>query len=409
MLRDPDGPLALRALRHVPALGLLALSVLVSESSEAGFWLSRVLGIGACLGFFGGAILDVRRRTASDVSLECGAGYLKISQAGLWNQRVVARDILGASTARTRDKVAVTLCLRDRVAPMTLELASVEDVEAIRKALGIGHGGYGILGWQRSSRALHVAVIPSFITLALALTFVSSSAFYFFASVLALLAMPLRRREIDLFMSADGIHIRVQKRWTAFRYHDLDRIEDAGAAIRFHVVNGPPFDWPIPHESFGGLAPEERRVLVEQLSAAIARARGFGAPKDDPSLRVNLARGPAEAPQAWTTRLNVMAQRLSAGNVYRGDATNIDDLWAVLEDPDSTEDLRAAAAHVLALANVPHARVRIASALATLRDDAARQRLRVVTDEAFQASSAYVAATEDEDAPPPDAAAQRMR
>ena len=93
-------------------------------------------------------LVSWRQRRPRTAELVCGPGYIDITKAGSRNQRIGAGDITGGTTARTSEGIVLTLQHRRREQPITLELESEAEVEKVRHALGIGHGGFGVVAWQ---------------------------------------------------------------------------------------------------------------------------------------------------------------------------------------------------------------------------------------------------------------------
>jgi hypothetical protein len=147
----------------------------------------------------------------------------------------------------------------------------------------------------------------------------------------------------------------------------------------------------------GGPSERDVTMLVSQITAASQRARGMGPHKDDVTGRIDVLRRSGESARDWLVRLDMAGQMLSSGPGYRGNTLDVDDLWAILEDPEAEADLRAAAARVLRHLREPTARVRIDAAVAAVRDEATNKRLRIaISDDVDGASQelAYLDATE---------------
>ncbi len=282
----------------------------------------------------------------------------------------------------------MSLWLRGRTSPVTLEVSRTEDIDALRKALGIGHSGVGVLGWQQRSRPRGTTafLVLLYLWVALITLMFSAAVGFYFSTLFAFLAFECSRPGIDLTMNAHGVQVRNGKSWQTMYYRELARVENIGVSICFwFLAENRVSHWLIPPVILGGMSPNERRILVAQLNAAIGRAHGFGEQKSEANARILLQRRPEEDGNAWLSRLHGIARSITQGDAYRRSPLSVDEVWDVLEDPDSDAELKEGAARVLAQANAPNARVRIESALSTLRDDAAQRRIRVVADEALRA------------------------
>jgi hypothetical protein len=140
-----------------------------------------------------------------------------------------------------------------------------------------------------------------------------------------------------------------------------------------------------PRGARGGFSAQDTALFAWQILAAAQRAHGLGPKKEDLGSRVDALRRGGENVRAWLARVDVMASALTAGAGYRGASIDVDDLWAILEDPDAEQELRIAAARMLSRADGQGTRVRIDAAIATVHDEKAARRLRVAITEASEA------------------------
>jgi uncharacterized protein with PIN domain len=354
-------------------------------------------------------LVDFRQRKIRMAELECGPGYIDIRKAGTRNQRIYAKEIVGGTTARTANGLLVTLQHRGREEPITLEVANDAEAEKVRHALGIGHGGFGMIAWRTRSdstrRAAFVGHIlvafTTFITVAMTLA-VSHDAglaagvflgmFGFIGAILAIVGWLSRAPEPSIVMTATGLDLKTPRGWFRLPYDALQDIETQRAGFFFRV--------PEPYNSvfverarplMGGPSDGAQHVILSQLRAAAQRARGMGPQKNDVSGRVDVLRRNGESPRDWLVRLDMAGQMLVSGSGYRGNTLDSEDLWAVLEDPEAETELRAAAARVLRHSRSPSTRMRIASALAAVRDDSTNRRLRIAVRDDLDAASQELA------------------
>jgi len=309
----------------------------------------------------------------------------------------------------------LTLQHQKREHPITLELADDAMGEKVRHALGIGHGGFGVIAWRTRGEASQrsaivgriLAAATAFITIGATLgisTEAGAVAGFLLAvigiigAILGLAGLSSSLTEPSVVMGADGLRLKTPRGWFALPYEAIHHVEDHTKSLFFVV--------PEPYRSviveqvrpwMGGPSESERRMMVSQITAAAQRARGMGPQKNDVSGRIDVLRRNGESPRDWLVRLDMAGQMLSAGSGYRGNSLDVEDLWAILEDPEAEADLRAAAARVLRHSPVPETRVRIDAALAAVRDESTSRRLRIAIRDDLDGASqelAYLDATE---------------
>lgn len=368
----------------------------------------------------------LRDRPPEHATLECGPGYVDAKTAATKAVRILAKDIVGATTAEVGSGVLLTLQVRGREQPLTFELGSDEDADSVRRALGIGHDGYGTVGWRttadsqvREARVMQLlALLCAAAIAACVIVIVGSDASLevlqsllpLAANLLILLwlgarsALKLRRAAptthgeaasamSTVVMSSTFVRLMTPRGWFTLPYEAIQGIEvredsvpSRGASLDIRV--------PPPHGTVsvlcaprtkGGLLAADREVLVRQLHAASARARGLAKQKRSLDDRLGRLRRGSETRRAWLARLDATGQMLSSGVGYRSDSPDVNDLWTLLEDPDAEPELRVAAARMLR--HTPDARVRIDEAALTVRDEPTEQRIRVALLEDIDAAS----------------------
>jgi hypothetical protein len=353
-------------------------------------------------------MMPLRQGRVRTAELETGPGYIEIKKAGTRNQRIDARSIVGGTTARTSAKgILFTLAHAKRDQPITIEVESDADAEKIRHALGIGHGGFGSVGWRTVAGSsaktgfwgrLFTFLIGALIAgtgffvshEAAGLTALMTGQFAFLSVILSLVGYFGREVPPSVVMAAEGLRIQTRQGWFTIPYDHVLGIEPVRGALRFRV---PPPYHSVDVETSGiligaGLGPDDREALIKQIMSASARARGLGASKNDVTGRVDTLRRNGESPRDWLARLDMAGRMLQTSTAgYRGHTLDTEDLWAVLEDPEAEADLRAAAARVLRHSGKPETRQRIDAAVAAVRDDATNRRLRIaIRDDVDNAS-----------------------
>jgi hypothetical protein len=404
---DPQGSMMWRVL---PFLGPIATFFFACfgplEGSSA--WMTAFLSLGA-INFL--AAMSFRQRKARTVELEVQPGYVRVKKAGTRNQVIRARDIVGATTTRTREGLILTLqhALRDQ--PITLQVKDDAEADAVRAALGIGHSGYGTIAWRSipsgSMKGLVVSGIISALAFLACVLFGAAGSVggSVLAGMLAFSAMAVaffswlgRETTPSIVMTADGLGLHTANGWFRVPYDWIQQVTDQGEALRFTV--------PAPYytvgvrcggPAFGALSAEDKQVIIKQIEAAGQRARGLGPHKNDASARVDILRRNGQTPRDWLMRLDMQGQMLSDGSGYRGNTLDAEDLWAILEDPEAEPELRSAAARVLRHSTHATARPRIEAAVAAVREDGTNKRLRISLRDDVDAASQELATLEAEE------------
>jgi hypothetical protein len=359
-----------------------------------------------------------RKRTAELVT---GPGFVEIKKAGTRSQRIDARSIVGGTTARTSKGVLFTLAHAKRDQPLTIEVESDADADRIRHALGIGHGGFGAVGWRTvSSSSAKTGFWGRLITFLIGATISSVGwlaspdaagviaiilgQFAFLSIILSMVGYFGRAAPPSIVMTAEGLRIQTKQGWFTLPYDHVLGVERVRGGLLFRVP--PPYN-AVEVETAGpfigtGLGPDVHDGLIRQIMSASARARGLGTSKEDVTGRVDVLRRNGESPRDWLARLDMAGRMLEASTAgYRGHTLDTEDLWAVLEDPDADANLRAAAARVLRHSQKPETRVRIDAAVAAVRDEGTNRRLRIaIRDDVDNASQELAMLDAQEQLPP---------
>jgi|GEM_PF-905514 len=411
---DPQGPRRIRLVPFAPPVALFVLAC------AAPFWdatTSLLVAVLAFALFHLAGILPLRQKRLRAADLVCGPGYVDVRNAGTRNQRIHARSISGATTARTRRGVLFTLQHRRRDQPLEIEAESDADADKIRFALGIGHGGFGSVGWHTvpssstktafTGRLLtflfgsFVAGIGLLVSAEAAGTVALMCAqFAIITFVLGLAGWLGRKAPPDVQMTTAGLELQTAEGRFRVPYSHVLGIERGEGFLAFRVP--PPYNL-VQVRTTGilrglGLTPVDKEALIEQIMSASARARGLGRPKDDVSGRVDVLRRHGEPPRAYLARLDMMGHMLeSAVAGYRGNTLDAEDLWTIFEDPEADAELRAAAARVLRHVPAPNVRPRIDATLAAVRDEITEKRLRIAVETDVERASRELAALDAEE------------
>jgi hypothetical protein len=339
------------------------------------------------------------RMKPRQAQLEFHPGYVAVKNAGRMNQKIRAKDILGATTALVPEGVLLTLNHKKRKnVPIQIVVKSLDEVKTVRDALGIGHDGFGTVFFSTDSRTgqmadgvMRGAALLGFLGAAVTRITDSGDGYIAFivlaiiAAVVGLLARASGSSSVAPYiaMRADGVHVFGQQGWRVIPYAAIAGISERadGIAIQLHPPYPPVFVKAKPTQfMYQGLSAEERSLAVAQMLSASQRAHGGAAPKPEVTTRVDILKRNGEAPRAWLARLDVAAQ--TVGNQsYRGGTLDEGDLWTILEDPDADVEMRAASARILKDRS-PDARVRVDTIIGAVRQDTAQKRIRIaLTDD----------------------------
>jgi hypothetical protein len=423
---DPQGSRRWRMLPYAGPVALFVLAILGGIFLPISGVTAAFTAVLAVSLFHLVGILPLRQGRVRAGDLETGPGYVTIKNAGTRSQRIDARSIIGGTTARTRNGILFTLAHAKRDQPITIEVTSEADAERVRHALGIGHGGFGSVGWRTvPSASAKSGFWGRLLTFLIGLVicglgfFVSDEAgglaalalgqFAFLTMILSLVGYFGRKSVPSVVMAAEGLRIQTKQGWFTVPYDHVMGIEAVDGALRFRV---PPPYHSVDVETAGnligaGLGPDDRDALIKQIMSASERARGLGTSKNDVTGRVDVLRRNGETPRDWLARLDMAGRMLEASTAgYRGHTLDTEDLWAVLEDPEAEAELRAAAARVLRHSQKPETRTRIDAAVAAVRDDATNKRLRIAIRDDVDNASQELAMLDAQEAPPQPRAMQ---
>ncbi|HEX3343512.1 MAG TPA: hypothetical protein VHS09_03020, partial [Polyangiaceae bacterium] len=330
-----------------------------------------------------------RLRTRScTVLVEPGA--IRVTHAGLASQRIAAADVRAASTAQlSGGRCSLALARHEEGDALWLELEKTADVDRVRRALGIGHAGFGALRWPSPRGGFHntatavdlvatlgwlgmvVAVWAGDVELALALALPVLPA-TIIAMVLATTARPWRH---GAALSPHGLRHVVDGHATFSPWEAVVDAKVEGTGLRIETVHG------AETVAMRAAPPAVREHLAAQINSAVRRSRGEGPPP--PALPASLAvlSRRDEGHRAWLERLDATAASMAQGEGYRHASVDAQDLWTTLDSPDAPPSLRAAAARILARVAPAEAGDRIGKALAMEHDGETRRCIRVALEE----------------------------
>lgn len=396
-LTDPMGP---TWIRWAIPLFSMALAVLSAFGPWDGSGTGFVFSLSMAILFLGSLVIG--RRPSRDVNLELGAGYIAVTGAGALNQRIHVRDIRAASTARGARGVGLALVRgAEGARPLFLDLGGEDGAKAVRDALGIGHFGLGTLTWPTMPRAIDrwnvgARLVGGAVWLFLATSaliealipysMLSAVTLLPICSVLIVTALLSRASAGEcIAMHAKGVSIRSARQgWEFVPYASIATVTtnaDDEILLELHTSQKPMVIRAKTTEmGRNALSREERDHVVAQILSAAQRAHGEGEPPPAIGARVaDLAKGQERA-RAWLARLDATAELLASGRGYRGAGFEEEDLWTTLEDHDAPADVRAASARVLLRVAPELARKRVASVLAAVRDEPARDKIRIAIE-----------------------------
>jgi hypothetical protein len=320
--------------------------------------------------------------------------------------RIVPGDVTGATTSAHGEGVALSLMLATRPrAPVTFVFDGERDAETARRALGLGHDGFGETSWRveestnmRASRIAAFAALSCFLAGAYAAA--SSSAHTFHAisnAVYGLFCLPfaylrfLKRPSRRIALRPEAAYLPTADGCATVPYGEIARLEREARTL--HVRTGVTGLYPLSST----LVPLEELELVEShLQAARQRALGQGPPRVEVRERLAQLERNSEPIATWLARLDMLGKGLGAGG-YRGHAIDRADLDHALDDADLPLEARVAAARVLA--QVDHSaemRTRIAETAATLRNPKGAEVLRAASCEAAELEHALEELERDE-------------
>ncbi len=382
-LLDPAGPRRWRAVTTLGLLPLVPIGLLLPLDA-----VSRVVLMLAGLSWLVLGRIVVPRLRARDCEVELGPTWIQLHRAGAATQRIDARQVHAASTARLEGSCSLGVVRYGAGdPPLWLDLESAGDVERVRRALGVAHAGFGEIAWPPRRGTFHSLMTPfdlvalfgwlATIVLTLAHAWqlaLTVGVLFAPATLAALLQATGGRTPTAVSLSPQGLRL-FTGRMLALPWSD---VVDARATTRGLLVRTQAGDHAVkmPYAS-----PVEREHFAAQIRSAAMRARGEGPPPPGIPASVAVLAPGDEPARTWLERVDATAASLAGPGGYRQGAVEQGDLWTALESTDVPAPLRAAAARILARVAPEQAGPRIAQVLAQEHDAAARDRIRVALEE----------------------------
>ena len=383
---DPAGP---RWWRIAAAVGVLPLAAMAVALPMSGTARAVVMLLGLAWLAVGRILVPRLRPRSCSIAVEPGA--IRVTKAGAVSQRVAAAQVRAASTSEMPGDAWSLALVRHEEGdpPLWLELESKQDLDQVRRALGIGHTGFGALRWPPERGGFHnmptaadgvaalgwLAIVAAEglgateVALAIALPIVPLTL------VAMVMATTSRTGQHRVLLAAPGVHVTVEGRGALLPWDTIVDAKVEGTRLAIETRAGRRL---IPMRR---ALPGERDHLAAQIRSGAGRARGEGPLPPELPASVAVLSPRDEGRRAWLERLDATAASLSQGDGYRQTSVEARDLWTVMESPDAPPSLRAAAARILARVAPEEAGDRIAKALAMEHDHATRQCIRVALEE----------------------------
>jgi hypothetical protein len=383
---DPAGP---RWWRIAAAVGVLPLAAMAIALPMSGTAHAVVLLLGIAWLAVGRLVVPRLRPRGCSVAVEPGA--IRVKHAGAMSQRVAADQVRAASTSELPGGAYSLALVRHEEGdpPLWLELETKEAVDQVRRALGIGHAGFGALRWPPERGGFHNLPTAADAVAALGWLAIVGAVFLGATEVALAIALPIvpltlvamvmattsRTGQHRVVLTAQGVHVFVEGRGALLPWDTIVDAKVEGTGLLIETRDGRRI---VPMRR---ALPREREHLAAQIRSGAGRARGEGPLPPELPASVAVLSPRDEGRRAWLERLDATAASLSHGDGYRQTSVEARDLWTVMESPDAPASLRAAAARILARVAPEEAGDRIAKALAMEHDRETRQCIRVALEE----------------------------
>ncbi len=372
-----------------PWIGLVSAIVFISGLALLAN--NQLLGIDISMAGFAAWMLQLllpRRRPIS-TRVFCNVGNIRVAGG----ETIHAREIVGATTARSSHGVSLALARRWRKAPVILDIASDAALLAICKSLGIGHHGFGEIVATAKPRGIgalraigQAGALLACIGGILTPNPFAPLAFLAMIGVGLLWAVAFVMPPAFIRMTSHGVFVptitgKAFAPFNAITSLELTRNE---LVMEVSALDGTPITWRAPIETSswarGAMNRTELERVVEQVRAAVDRANGRYVIKDESENAIaTLKRNAGESLRAWFARIDTLGTSHAGG--YRAMTIDESALWTLLEDPEAQPDTRAGAARLLARVAPEELKVRVANVLATERSKSARLRISASLDE----------------------------
>jgi hypothetical protein len=383
---DPAGPRWWRIVTAVGALPLAALALALPGSATAR---AAMMLLGLAWLVVGRLVVPRLRPRGATIALEPGS--IRLKGAGAASQRIAAADVRAASTCQLPGGACSLALVRHEEGdpPLWLELETREDLDRVRRALGIGHAGFGALRCPPERGGFHNLPTAADAVAALGWVGLVAAAWLGATEVALALALPVvpltliamvlattgRAGPHRVVLAPQGVHVVVDGRSELLAWDTIVDAKVEGTGLSIQAQGGRRV---VPMRRAQAV---EREHLAAQIRSGGARARGEGPlpPELPASLSVLSPRD--EGRRAWLERLDATAASMAQGDGYRQTGVDERDLWTAMESPDAPPSLRAAAARILARVAPAEAGDRISRVLAMEHDRDTKQHIRVALEE----------------------------
>lgn len=405
VVHDPDGPWIRRWLPTLVGWLFVVVGVVLVRATH----LFGFLATAGAAFVFGGPVL-LGRQPPAEGEIGLFPGGIELPR-----RRILTHEVTGASAAaRAGGGYTLALALGKRASPVQIEVETLDDVKAIRDALGIGHGGCGEVTFWTEPAPLDeaLAILGGLVGFGFAVTSFARL-FLGASSSLSTLLMALSFLGVILYgflwlgrrgsvvpsvkITAGGLVVTTALRKTiTLPYAAIVNLLGSRELL---VLGGPKPDQmlsvktPKVTRTRHGLTLAEGELLRAQIASAIARTRGEGPARVDATERVALLERRGEPPRAWLARVEAAAST-TATSGYRGGLLSEEDLWSVAEDHDADADARAAAMRVLTRVAPAEARPRVEAIVASVHDEAEKKRIRIALEPDVETAAAELEALE---------------
>lgn len=356
-----------------------------------------LLSIGFALGYFGVPILHLLfafgpRPRPREVDVVLAPGEVRVPTTG---HVIRARDVLGASSAAHDGGFVLHVDERRSPGPHAFVVRTEEELDALRRALGVGHDGSGAVDFPLSRDPSSI-----FAVIAAASTFMCSGLSMPLLLVWPFLkAWPRAWRTRDLLtMTPSGVVIGRQGAAGAaagaagfeIPYDRIGEVRVGAAPVTLQLVGQ---DSALLTTLYARtMREDDARRLASQIETAARRSRGGAAPRTSALDRIAALRRAGQSARDWLARVDA-SDHLLARDGYRAAPIDPEDLRRVLDDPTEAFEDRLAAGRFLVRAEGEAARVRVEESLLNARVDPKRVRVALEAPpeeaaEAFEAAEA---------------------
>ncbi len=304
-------------------------------------------------------------------------------------------DLLGVSTCEGAAGVDVAIAHRSQPRrPFVLEGLPVDEVEPLRRALGLPQGGLGGMAFPSGAApgpALSLRILSHLAAFGTACAYALGAAtgepvvslslgMYGAVPLLVLVwsntmssANRLARARTCV-MQPNGLQYWELDAVRTLPYAEMRDIVDTESGVAVTMQSG--FCW---QSSLEALTAAERTHWARQLRSARDRAVVGATMLPAVDVLTTLLRMPGEPLLAWLERVDAVNVFPAGEGTYRAMGVPEPELWAALEDPDTSLDLRIAISRRLGRRD-PASRTRVDASLKRLHAADDRSRVRIAVD-----------------------------